>query len=103
MTDKANPTWLAVDAVRDWLAAAGLRVHEHPTLDVSSKEREMACALIEEEAAEFRAAVEASDLVEIADCGSHLGRAGGRHHLRHPNRGRLRRGSALEPDEDRDW
>jgi NTP pyrophosphatase (non-canonical NTP hydrolase) len=42
-------------------------VREHPTLDVAPNEREMACALIEEEVAEFRAAVEASDLVEIAD------------------------------------
>ncbi len=67
MTDAANHPWQAIGAVRDWLAAAGLPVHEHPTLDVPSKDREMACALIEEEAAEFRAAVEASDLVEIAD------------------------------------
>jgi predicted HAD superfamily Cof-like phosphohydrolase len=34
---------------------------------VDPDSREMACALVEEEAAELRAAVEASDLVEIAD------------------------------------
>jgi predicted HAD superfamily Cof-like phosphohydrolase len=65
--NRTTQTWAAVDAVRDWLSAAGLPVHEHPTLDVAPNAREMACALIEEEVAEFRAAVEASDLVEIAD------------------------------------
>jgi NTP pyrophosphatase (non-canonical NTP hydrolase) len=67
MTNKATQTWAAVDAVRDWLTKAGLPVRHNPTLDVAPNEREMACALIEEEAAEFRAAIEASDLVEIAD------------------------------------
>jgi NTP pyrophosphatase (non-canonical NTP hydrolase) len=67
MTNKAVRPWAAVDAVRDWLTKAGLPVRNHPTLDVPPKEREMACALIEEEAAEFRRAVETSDLVEIAD------------------------------------
>lgn len=67
MTDSAHQSWEAIDAVRDWLAGAGLPVSEHPTLSVPAKDREMACALIEEEAAEFRAAVNASDLVEIAD------------------------------------
>jgi predicted HAD superfamily Cof-like phosphohydrolase len=67
MTDGVTEPWAAVDAVRDWLTAAGLPVREHPTLDLAPNEREMACALIEEEVAEFRAAAEASDLVEIAD------------------------------------
>lgn len=67
MNGEASQAWGAVEAVRDWLAAADLPVNEHPTLDVPPKAREMACALIEEEAAEFRAAVETSDLVEIAD------------------------------------
>lgn len=38
-----------------------------PTLDVPSAVKELRCALIEEEAAEFRAAVEADDIVEVAD------------------------------------
>ena len=67
MTDRTSQRWEAVDAVRDWLTAAGLPVREHPTLEVAPNEAEMACALIEEEAGEFRAAVEASDMVEIAD------------------------------------
>ena len=67
MTDGATSPWAAVEAVRDWLIAAGLPVREHPTLEVAANEAEMACALIEEEAGEFRAAVEASDMVEIAD------------------------------------
>ena len=67
MMDRTTQRWAAVEAVRDWLTAAGLPAREYPTLDVAPNEREMACALIEEEAAEFRAAVEASDLVEIAD------------------------------------
>lgn len=67
MNDRTTQPWAAVDAVRDWLAAAGLPVPGHPTLAVAANQREMACALIEEEAAEFRGAVEASDLVEIAD------------------------------------
>jgi NTP pyrophosphatase (non-canonical NTP hydrolase) len=67
MTERTIAPWAAVDSVRDWLTAAGLPVRHHPTLDVAPDEREMACALIEEEVAEFRAAVDASDLVEIAD------------------------------------
>ncbi len=59
--------WPPVKVVREWLVAAGFPVSDHPTLEVPPKAREMACALIEEEAAEFRAAVEASDLVEVAD------------------------------------
>lgn len=67
MADEANRPWDSVGAVSDWLAKAGLPVPEYPTLDVEPAAREMACGLIEEEAAEFRAAVESSDLVEIAD------------------------------------
>jgi phosphoribosyl-ATP pyrophosphohydrolase len=67
MREGAIERWAPVQAVREWLQAAGLPVHDHPTLDVPPKARELACALIEEEAAEFRAAVESSDLVEIAD------------------------------------
>jgi hypothetical protein len=59
--------WAPVQAVREWLVEAGLPVHDHPTLDLAPEAREMACALIEEEASEFRTAVAASDLVEIAD------------------------------------
>lgn len=67
MHEQPIEPWATVEAVREWLLEAGLPVHDHPTLDVTPKARAMACALIEEEAAEFRAAVEASDLVEIAD------------------------------------
>jgi predicted HAD superfamily Cof-like phosphohydrolase len=42
-------------------------MHDSPTLDVPSDVREIRCALIEEEAAEFREALEADDLVEVAD------------------------------------
>jgi len=56
-----------IEAVREWLITAGMPLPDRPTLEVSVEAREMACALIEEEAAEFRAAVEASDLVEVAD------------------------------------
>jgi phosphoribosyl-ATP pyrophosphohydrolase len=67
MADAPTDRWQAVDAVRRWLESAGFPVHDRPTLDISDWGREMACALIEEEAAELRAAVGASDLVEIAD------------------------------------
>ena len=67
MADAGAERWHAVDVVRRWLDGAGFPVQEQPSLDVSDWAREMACALIEEEAAELRAAVEASDLVEIAD------------------------------------
>lgn len=63
----SSERWAAVVAVREWLIAAGFPVADSPTLEVAPKAREMACALIEQEAAEFRVAVEASDLVEIAD------------------------------------
>lgn len=67
MREHAIEPWPPVETVRDWLRGAGLPVHDQPTLDVTPQAREIACALIEEEAAELRAAVEASDLVEIAD------------------------------------
>ena len=67
MNDPPGTAWPPVEAVREWLRTAGLPVRDRPTLDVPPTEREMACALIDEEASEFRAAVEASDLVEAAD------------------------------------
>jgi predicted HAD superfamily Cof-like phosphohydrolase len=56
-----------VAALRESHRAWRLPMHDSPTLDVSSDVREIRCALIEEEAAEFREALEAGDLVEVAD------------------------------------
>jgi predicted HAD superfamily Cof-like phosphohydrolase len=67
MADEPQPLSGAVAAVSEWLTAAGLAVRERPTVAVGAREREMACALIEEEAAEFRMAAESDDLIEIAD------------------------------------
>lgn len=67
MDDDLVRPWPAVAAVREWLTTAGLAVREHPTPDVTTQERESACALIEEEAAEFRVAAETGDVVEVAD------------------------------------
>lgn len=39
MTNRTTASWAAVNAVRDWLTAAGLPVPGHPTLDVTPKER----------------------------------------------------------------
>jgi phosphoribosyl-ATP pyrophosphohydrolase len=72
MHASAIEPWAPVDAVREWLLEAGLPIQAHPTLDVAPDARQMACALIEEEAAEFRAAVDASDLIEIADAAADL-------------------------------
>ena len=55
------------DAVRRWQVAVGLPVNDAPTLDVPDGTKELRCALIEEEAAELRAALEANDIVEVAD------------------------------------
>jgi phosphoribosyl-ATP pyrophosphohydrolase len=63
----SDERWPAFMAVREWLEAAGFPIPDQPTVDVAPNAREMACALIEEEVGEFRAAVEASDLVGIAD------------------------------------
>jgi phosphoribosyl-ATP pyrophosphohydrolase len=48
-------------------AAQGLTITAHPTTNIAAHMKDLCCALIEEEAAEFRAAVDANDLVEIAD------------------------------------
>jgi phosphoribosyl-ATP pyrophosphohydrolase len=47
--------------------AQRLITNHTPTLDVPAEVKELRCALIEEEASEFRAALEAGDLVEVAD------------------------------------
>jgi predicted HAD superfamily Cof-like phosphohydrolase len=47
--------------------AQRLVTNETPTLDVPDQVKELRCALIEEEAAEFRDAVHAGDLVAVAD------------------------------------
>ena len=54
-------------ALRESHDAWRLDAHDHPTLEVPDAVKQIRCALIEEEAAEFRAAVEAGDLVEVAD------------------------------------
>ncbi|MDP8904395.1 MAG: nucleoside triphosphate pyrophosphohydrolase family protein [Chloroflexota bacterium] len=59
--------WEAVDKVSDWLTRAGFPVRTQPTLEASRRERELVVELLEEEVAELRAAVAASDIVEIAD------------------------------------
>ena len=56
-----------VAALRESHAAWRLDANDHPTLDVSDAVKAIRCALIEEEASEFRAAVEADDLVGVAD------------------------------------
>lgn len=45
----------------------GSTFSDHPTLDVPAEVKELRCAIVEEEAGELRAAVEAGDLVEVAD------------------------------------
>jgi predicted HAD superfamily Cof-like phosphohydrolase len=54
-------------ALREYHRVFGLPATEHPTLDVPSDVREIRCALIDEEGAEFRTAVEAGDVVGVAD------------------------------------
>ncbi len=54
-------------ALRESHDAWRLEAHDHPTLEVPEQVKQIRCALIEEEAAEFRTAVEAGDLVEVAD------------------------------------
>lgn len=56
-----------VEALIESHRAMRLLSHDVPTLDVSADVKALRCALIEEEAAEFRDAVEADDLVEVAD------------------------------------
>jgi predicted HAD superfamily Cof-like phosphohydrolase len=62
-----DKSWDAVELVRTWLHAADLPTPTHPSLHPDPSRRELSCLLIEEETAELRAAVEAGDLVEIAD------------------------------------
>jgi predicted HAD superfamily Cof-like phosphohydrolase len=54
-------------ALRESHAAWRLPANDTPTLAVDQAVQEVRCALIEEEAAEFRAALEAGDIVEVAD------------------------------------
>ncbi len=56
-----------VRALRAAHRAWRLPMPDEPTLDLPTEVREIRCALIEEEAAELRAALEASDIVEVAD------------------------------------
>ena len=56
-----------VDALTESHRVQRLVTHEIPTLQVPDDVKALRCALIEEEAAEFRAALEADDLVEVAD------------------------------------
>ncbi|HVE92070.1 MAG TPA: hypothetical protein VNE62_07200 [Actinomycetota bacterium] len=56
-----------VDALLESHAAQRLVTNAVPTVDVPEDVKQLRCALIEEEAAEFRAAVEADDLIGIAD------------------------------------
>lgn len=56
-----------IEAVRECHHAQHLLINDIPTLDVPAQTKELRCALIEEEAAEFREALEADDLVEVAD------------------------------------
>ena len=56
-----------VAALRESHRVQRLVTSEVPSLDVPATVKELRCTLIEEEAAEFRAAVEADDIVEVAD------------------------------------
>jgi predicted HAD superfamily Cof-like phosphohydrolase len=67
MTTDPNEPFTPVEALRESHAAWRLPMNDSPTLDVSSDVREIRCSLIEEEAAEFREAIEADDIVEVAD------------------------------------
>jgi predicted HAD superfamily Cof-like phosphohydrolase len=48
-------------------AAQGFTYTAHPTTSIAARMKDLSCALIDEEAGEYRAAVDADDLVEIAD------------------------------------
>jgi predicted HAD superfamily Cof-like phosphohydrolase len=56
-----------VDALRESHVAQQLITNEVPSLDVPDVVKGLRCALIEEEAAEFRQAVEENDIVGVAD------------------------------------
>jgi predicted HAD superfamily Cof-like phosphohydrolase len=62
-----EPSIDPIEALRASHAAWRLEVNDHPTLDVPDAVKAIRCALIEEEAAEFRAALEEGDLVAVAD------------------------------------
>lgn len=56
-----------VEALREYHIAQGSATTETPSLDVPGVVKEFRCALIEEEAAEFRTALEQGDIVGVAD------------------------------------
>ena len=56
-----------LDALRESHLAQRLITNEVPSLDVPDAVEELRCALIEEEATEFRQAVETNDIVGVAD------------------------------------
>jgi len=56
-----------IAAVSECHRVQHLVINDRPTLEVPAGTKELRCALIEEEAAEFRTAIEAEDLVEVAD------------------------------------
>lgn len=56
-----------LDALSEYHAAQGLVTPACPSLDVTDAAKALRCALIEEEAAEFRVALEDNDIVEVAD------------------------------------
>jgi predicted HAD superfamily Cof-like phosphohydrolase len=56
-----------VAALRESHRVQHLVTNEVPTVDVPREVKALRCALIEEEAGEFRTAVEAGDLIGIAD------------------------------------
>jgi predicted HAD superfamily Cof-like phosphohydrolase len=56
-----------IEAVRECHLAQRLPINELPTLDVPEATKELRCALIEEEAAEFRESLDTDDIVEVAD------------------------------------
>lgn len=61
---------LSVDpvvALRESHRAQQLTINDVPTLDIPDRVKALRCALVEEEAAELRAAVEADDIVGVAD------------------------------------
>ena len=56
-----------LDALRESHVAQRLITNEVPSLDVPDVVKELRCALIEEEAVEFRTALEENDIVGLAD------------------------------------
>lgn len=56
-----------VVALRECHHVQRLAMNEVPTLDVPDEIKALRCALVEEEAAELRAALDADDIVEVAD------------------------------------